>query len=377
MARHRSGPCIRLAAGVVLAAGLAHSVGVAAGDPPLHISFPAGLPHPLPPGQPHQLSVFIEPGTQNVLPGSPAAHYRAGSAGPFTMLPLAPISGHEFRAMLPAFVCGEHVQLYFSAQGDQGATVLLPPQAPEAVFEVPVGVLIDQPLMVSSFQSAWPAGWWGTGLWHVTQSCTPPGQPCAPGPYAYCGRTSVCDYNIMNQSILTAPAIELPVVPAGSGITLRFCYALETESHPAFDKAEVFVNGQTRLEWRVPDVPSWAERQIDLSEYAGQTIELSWRFNTVNSVNNAFRGWHLANIRVRARVVGCEPCYANCDQSTTPPILNVEDFACFLNAFAQAAFLPHAQQVEHYANCDGSTAAPVLTVEDFACFMNRFAQGCE
>ena len=27
-------------------------------------------------------------------------------------------------------------------------------------------------------------------------------------------------------------------------------------------------------------------------------------------------------------------CYANCDHSTTPPILNVLDFSCFLNQFA-------------------------------------------
>jgi hypothetical protein len=27
-------------------------------------------------------------------------------------------------------------------------------------------------------------------------------------------------------------------------------------------------------------------------------------------------------------------CYANCDNSTTPPALNVQDFSCFLNAFA-------------------------------------------
>ena len=27
-------------------------------------------------------------------------------------------------------------------------------------------------------------------------------------------------------------------------------------------------------------------------------------------------------------------CYANCDNSTTPPVLNVQDFACFLNLFA-------------------------------------------
>jgi hypothetical protein len=69
-------------------------------------------------------------------------------------------------------------------------------------------------------------------------------------------------------------------------------------------------------------------------------------------------------------------CYANCDGSTTPPILNVEDFTCFINQFAAGSQLPHAQQLGHYANCDQSTTAPVLNVEDFTCFINRFAQGC-
>jgi hypothetical protein len=71
-----------------------------------------------------------------------------------------------------------------------------------------------------------------------------------------------------------------------------------------------------------------------------------------------------------------QPCYANCDGSTTPPILNVEDFICFINRFADATQLPQSQQLVHYANCDGSTTAPILNVEDFICFINRFAQGC-
>ncbi len=60
-------------------------------------------------------------------------------------------------------------------------------------------------------------------------------------------------------------------------------------------------------------------------------------------------------------------CYANCDASTTPPVLNVLDFACFLNRFASG---------DTYANCDASTTPPVLNVLDFACFLNAFATGC-
>jgi hypothetical protein len=64
---------------------------------------------------------------------------------------------------------------------------------------------------------------------------------------------------------------------------------------------------------------------------------------------------------------GGPACYANCDESTTPPVLNVQDFGCFLNSFAAG---------ESYANCDGSTTPPVLNVQDFGCFLNAFAAGC-
>jgi hypothetical protein len=60
-------------------------------------------------------------------------------------------------------------------------------------------------------------------------------------------------------------------------------------------------------------------------------------------------------------------CYPNCDQSTGTPFLNVADFTCFLQKFAQG---------DPYANCDGSTVAPVLNVADFTCFLQKFAIGC-
>jgi hypothetical protein len=70
-------------------------------------------------------------------------------------------------------------------------------------------------------------------------------------------------------------------------------------------------------------------------------------------------------------------CYANCDASTTEPILNVDDFTCFINEFAVSQSLPYEQQMTSYANCDGSTTEPVLNVDDFTCFINEFAAGCD
>jgi hypothetical protein len=60
-------------------------------------------------------------------------------------------------------------------------------------------------------------------------------------------------------------------------------------------------------------------------------------------------------------------CYANCDGSTAPPILNVSDFVCFQSQFAAG---------DSRANCDGSTAPPILNISDFICFQMRFAAGC-
>jgi hypothetical protein len=60
-------------------------------------------------------------------------------------------------------------------------------------------------------------------------------------------------------------------------------------------------------------------------------------------------------------------CYANCDGSTAAPVLNANDFQCFLNKFAAN---------DPFANCDGSTANPTLNANDFQCFLNKFAAGC-
>jgi hypothetical protein len=57
-------------------------------------------------------------------------------------------------------------------------------------------------------------------------------------------------------------------------------------------------------------------------------------------------------------------CYANCDGSTDTPVLNINDFACFLDRFAAG---------HPTADCDASGSLNVL---DFMCFLNAFAAGC-
>jgi hypothetical protein len=61
------------------------------------------------------------------------------------------------------------------------------------------------------------------------------------------------------------------------------------------------------------------------------------------------------------------PCTANCDGSTSNPILNSADFTCFMQRYASG---------DPAANCDGSTTPPVLNAADFACFLRTFTAGC-
>jgi hypothetical protein len=120
-------------------------------------------------------------------------------------------------------------------------------------------------------------------------------------------------------------------------------------------------------------------------------LSYQWRRNTVNLVDNArITGSNLPTLNISSALLsdagsydvivsnscGSTPsaaatlgvsCYANCDGSSTSPILTANDFACFLNSYASG---------ESYANCDQSVGNPTLTANDFQCFLNKFANGC-
>jgi type 1 glutamine amidotransferase len=89
--------------------------------------------------------------------------------------------------------------------------------------------------------------------------------------------------------------------------------------------------------------------------------------HTIQSYTEPLFVQHLAGaILWAAQSAGCA-CYANCDSSTAEPVLNVQDFTCFLQRYAAG---------ENYANCDQSSQAPTLNVQDFTCFLQRYAAGC-
>lgn len=106
--------------------------------PPLTISFPDGLPEYLFPGEPTAVTVQIEDGTESYVPGSGVLHYRY-AGGTYLTSALIPIGGNLYEATLPPADCNATPEFYLSAEGDGGATVLNPLDAPNSVHTAIVG----------------------------------------------------------------------------------------------------------------------------------------------------------------------------------------------------------------------------------------------
>src|SRR5262249_13525390 len=109
-------------------------------------------------------------------------------------------------------------------------------------------------------------------------------------------------------------------------------------------------------------------------QYLGGTLNI-WQYMGTNGAASiaGTTGCVATTSELPFIVGGSKPCYANCDGSSVPPILNANDFQCFLNAFAGNL---RPGMPADYANCDGSTANPILNANDFQCFLNAFATGC-
>jgi hypothetical protein len=148
-----------------------------------------------------------------------------------------------------------------------------------------------------------------------------------------------------------------PLTGANSGLKLEFRRD-NSSIYQAFES--LTINGHTNGQW-VEFSMTILDSQIDPSfpPYPTSVSVLPIRFGAVSSTGTIF--WDDITL------VQSASCYPNCDGSTTPPVLNVLDFSCFLNRFAAG---------DSYANCDHSTTPPVLNVLDFSCFLNSFAAGC-
>ena len=165
-------------------------------------------------------------------------------------------------------------------------------------------------------------GWTATGLWH--QSVL---RSNSPETSWYYGQESTRNYDTgaANGGLLVSPAINLknPTHPVliyrewrqVEDITFADSARLEVGtgqnnwqavSQSEFSTAVDPLNWQYRaatIGWNTPvespfSTPQWVSRSIDLSAYAGKTIQLRFAFDTGDELFNDFEGWYVDDVSV-------------------------------------------------------------------------------
>ena len=109
--------------------------------------------------------------------------------------------------------------------------------------------------------------------------------------------------SVRNSGSLISPLISLP---SGGGLTLDFNYWLETQGSTTRDLAQLEVRVGTSGAWtRLESYNSVAEHAywatsapVDVSAYAGQTVQFRWFFDTIDGTANIFRGWQVDDVRI-------------------------------------------------------------------------------
>lgn len=180
------------------------------------------------------------------------------------------------------------------------------------------------------------------------------GWPCTEG--TFCPGTPGC---VCNTPRLTPPVYEYPHT---QGVAVIGGYVYRGAAIPELSGAYFFGDYNGRI-WHMRYGAGGATEFTERTAELGMTERIGWGEGSDGELyycgRNGTGGYHVAKI-VRA-------CPANCDGSSVPPVLDVNDFVCFQNRYAAGSSL---------ANCDGSTAPPVLNINDFVCFQRAYAAGC-
>ncbi len=165
------------------------------------------------------------------------------------------------------------------------------------------------PTQPGSYAENWESGssdWTMSGLWHLT---TEAAQNCMQEPYpssatvAYYGQDSTCNYNTGSTTSGNLDKISY-IAGISSSSNLNFMFVNGNEGDSSYDISYVYVspNGTTWTQvwtWAGTQQSTWASSgNISLSSWAGQSLILRLRFDSVDSMYNSYLGWAVDNINV-------------------------------------------------------------------------------
>ncbi len=266
-------------------------------EAPLHFSFPEGLPEgSYPPGPATELSVQIQSGFENYVPGSGLLHYRFDPNDPYGTETLVSIGGDLFEVTLPNTAGGDEPEFYFSADGDGGTTVCSPVDAPQSVYSF--DVCFTEVLFEDDFEN--DMNWTvqnqniSTGAWERADPSGTDAQPeddhTASGTMCYVtgkdGGGAGDDDVDGGPTYLISPAMDLS---QGGGELSFYLWFYHTD-YGTQQPLAIDVSNNNGSSWTsVMDVthsPAWYLYSFDVSDHVTPTSQVKVRFGAVDNPND-------------------------------------------------------------------------------------------
>ncbi|MDY7094411.1 MAG: S8 family serine peptidase [Acidobacteriota bacterium] len=169
--------------------------------------------------------------------------------------------------------------------------------------------------------------WSASGLWHLTSnsSCASPGYS-SPVSAFYFGQDSGCSYDTggATNGDLVSPVVS--GITSASTLSFDFFRQVESYTGGSFDRTEVAVSTDG-TSWTTlwsrdsTDVSagSWqGSGDLSLAAYAGQQLQVRFRFDTVDGTANGFTGWFIDDVVITGESA-CGPGNAAPVVSITAP----------------------------------------------------------
>jgi choice-of-anchor B domain-containing protein len=300
------------------------------------------------------------------------------NGGSYLATALASQGGGLYSGSIPATTCYDRVRYYFKAlTDDQTPRSFTWPVAAETGDVLSAYAEVsDSTLFSDNFEA--DQGWTVSndagltaGAWIRATPLYNGGAGAVIGDGDGSGKCFVTG-NTLNADV-TGGATRLlsPVLNLASAPEARITYSRWFLSLVGtVDSLVTQVSADNGLNWATvssvtPATGGWQKTTFRVADYVTPTAQVRVRF-TVSNTDSSTTEAGIDGFSVVSPACAV-PCYANCDGSSLPPVLNVNDFLCFQNLYASGSSL---------ANCDGSSLPPVLNVNDFLCFQNLYAQGC-
>jgi hypothetical protein len=348
---------------------------------PIRINLVEPLPSLIEPGESLVFDATIEPGTDQVEPGSGMLNWRVGE-GAFAAAALEDLGGGLFRATVPPAPCGEVVQVYLSAESAAGDVVTYPaagPDEPLAVDVLASVIAYDDPAEVNL---GWAAGDPGddadTGMWQLgnpqgtaaqpEDDHTPAGSMCWITGAARNGGDGGNDID-GGTTTLTSPAMDATGGEFAGGearISYWRWYSNDQGNSPDEDSMPVLISGDDGQSWIELELVEenaglWVYREFVVADFVEPSATVRLRFVARDLGDGSLVEAGVDDIQLM--ITGCpeDGCYPDLDGNGA---LDLFDFLEFVNLFNGG---------DDVADCTGEGTFDLF---DFLCFVNAFNQGC-